>query len=121
MRKRALALVLLALGASCTEREPELVFVYEIQGRGGTVDVTYRGDDGLVEEAVTVPWTSEEMLTTPTRDLRVEATGSPGDDLLCVFRWRLPEGRYDQDGSGARSQKNDPEEAHRCRLDGTAG
>jgi hypothetical protein len=123
MRTLAAALALVALGAACSpnEPEPELVFVYEVGGRGETINVTYLGDDGLVEEEVTVPWTSEEMYTTPSRDLHLEARGDPGDDLVCGLRWRLPEGRYGQDGSGSRTQTNDPEDAETCRLDDRAG
>ncbi|HEV2757046.1 MAG TPA: hypothetical protein VG318_14860 [Actinomycetota bacterium] len=118
--KLLLAAPALVLLLACS-REPELVFVYEVGGRAGTVDVSYLGDKGLVEEEVTVPWTSEEMYTTPSRDLHIEVTGSPGDSLVCGLRWRLPEGRYGQDGSGALGQENDPEDAHRCELDGRAG
>lgn len=121
MENRAAALALVVLAGACGGSEPEVVFVYEVGGRGETIDVRYLGDDGLVEEEVTVPWTSDEMYTTPSRELHLEATGSPGDSLVCGLRWRLPEGRYGQDGSGARSQTNDPEDAHRCELEDRAG
>ena len=119
MRPLLVALVFAAVAVACG-REPEVVFVYEVGGRGGTVDVSYRGEDGLVEEEVTVPWTSDEMYTTPARDLHLEATGAPGDNLVCGVRWRLPEARYGGNGSGASTQSNDVEEAHRCELDTTA-
>lgn len=119
MRKVLVALVLVALAAAC-EREAEVVFVYEVGGRGESVDVSYLGDDGFVEEQVTLPWTSDEMYTTPSRELHLEAAGAPGDNLVCGIRWRLPEARYGADGSGASTNSNDVEEAHRCELDTTA-
>jgi hypothetical protein len=63
----------------------------------------------------------DEMYTTPRRGLHLEATGATGDHLVCGVRWRLPEAGYDEDGSGALTQSNDVEEAHRCELNTTAG
>ena len=119
MRKVIAALALTALLAAC-DKEAELVFVYEVGGRGETIDVTYQGDDGVVEEEVTVPWTSEEMYTTPSRDLHLEATGSPGDSLVCGLRWRTPMEPYGDNDADSSTQGTNSE-PHACELDARAG
>jgi hypothetical protein len=106
-------LVLLAglaiLWSGCADSEPTVVYQYEVQGKGENVAVTYVAEDHeLIDEEVSLPWTSEEFEGTRESTVRLEVDGPEGSTVKCILRYRRIGGDYGGNGSGERSQYANP-------------
>lgn len=117
LKQVALMLSLTASGVACTE--PDLVYQYEVQGKGEDVSVSYLTDDrGSVDERVSLPWTSDEFEGTAQTSVRLKADGPEGSVVKCLIRHRRIDGDYGANGSGESSQHadNPQEDQTICEL-----
>lgn len=96
--------VLVVLGSACAESEPTIAYQYVVRGQGDNVAVTYLSDQGVIDEEVSLPWTSDEFEGTKESAVRLRAEGPEGSKLRCIIRHRPIDGRYGGNGSGESSQ-----------------
>ena len=105
--------------SACNSGHETLNYQYAVRGTGEGVQVRYFAGSGpLVEETVSLPWTSEEYKALEQTVVSLEADGPEGTNVECVIRRRSDSAEYGGNGSGESTQSasGPDEDATVCEL-----
>ena len=115
---------LLVMACPAADSEPTIFFQYMLQGTGDGVRVSYLPGSGdlegtMVEEVVSLPWTSDEYHGNSATLVRIDADGPDGAVVECVVRYRGESEEYGGDGAGqmAQSASSPSEDQTVCEID----
>ena len=123
---------MLLIGASlllpacpAADPEPKIFFQYMVRGAGDDVRVNYYAGSGqlveetMVEEVVSLPWTSDEYEGDSATQVRIEADGPEGAVVECVVRYREESKEYGGNGAGqmAQTPSSPSDDQTACSID----
>ena len=125
MRALALLVILALTFPACSNGdEPTITYQYQVRGTGDDVQVRYfEGTGPLVEEVVSLPWSSDEYQGTSETTIRIDVDGPDGSHVECVVRHHVEGSRYGGDGSGEKTQMptSSDEDLTVCSIDQKLG